>query len=74
MSKMPEYLPQEVVGIICAFIRENTGDFYNENVPLGRGIFQIIERHCIVMYYPIMDIEEQNDGFLLTGIPLSNVL
>jgi len=68
MSNMPERLPQIVEEEIFLFVKEL--NFNNQ--PLGRGIFEIVEKDCIVVYYPILDAEEKNDGFILPAVPLRN--
>lgn len=68
MSNMPEKLPQNVEEEI--FLFTNNLNYYSE--PLGRKIFDIIEKECIVVFYPIMDADEKNDGFFLPSMPLEN--
>ncbi len=68
MSNMPEKLPQNVEREIFLFAKEMS--FYPKL--LGRKIFDIIEEECVVVFYPIMDAEEKNDGFFLPSMPLQN--
>lgn len=68
MSNMPEKLPPNVEEGIFLFVK-NLNSFTK---PLGKGIFDVIEKECIVVYYPIMDADETNDGFFLPSIPLKN--
>ena len=70
-SNMPSILSQSIANAICSFIRTecNTED---ESSPLGKRIFEILENYCTVIYYPIEDAIEKNDGFLMADIPMSD--
>ena len=76
MSNMPIELPQSVVDAIVMFINNTSDLVYDDSSknPIGKKIFNIIEKLCTVVYYPILDVDEKNDGFLLSGVPLSNGL
>lgn len=74
MSNMPKGIPDNVVNEIVAFIKNQKELFQigsTESI-IGKRIFDILEKTCLVVYYPIMDAEEKNDAFLLTGIPLAS--
>ena len=73
MSNMPPKISPVAVKLIVDFIKENSEYLYNGHTPpFGKGIFNIIEKKAIVFYYPIMDVKEKNDAFLLSKVPLKN--
>lgn len=73
MSNIPEELPKVVVDEIIRFINENSAFLEaGSAMPLGKHIFDIIEKKCLVVYYPIEDAQEENDGFLFQNVPLKN--
>lgn len=72
MSNMPNVLPKKVVKEICSFIQMRNIGLYDISEPLKNGIFNIIENDCTVIYYPIEDVDEKNDGFLLSNIPMKD--
>lgn len=75
MSNMPVLLPENIVSQITNFI-SSKGNFLgldlSSNVPLGTKIFDVLEKQCTVVYFPIEQLEEENDAFLLTGIPMKS--
>ncbi len=74
MSNMPPIIPSNVVKTIVQFIEDNQDIFKiakNRN-SIGKEIFNIVENNCVVVYYPIIDANEKNDGFLLQDMPLGN--
>lgn len=73
MTNMPNYLSNDVVKAIQEFINmEGLDSIYDDALPLGRRIFDIVQKKCVVVFYPIMDAYEKNDGFLLADMPLNN--
>ena len=72
---MPVLLPENIVSQITNFI-SSKGNFLgldlSSNVPLGTKIFDVLEKQCTVVYFPIEQLEEENDAFLLTGIPMKS--
>lgn len=74
MSNMPNTIPSNVVEAIVQFIEDNQSIFKkvkNRN-SIGKEIFNIVEDNCLIVYYPIIDANEKNDGFLLQDMPLGN--
>lgn len=73
MSNMPVLLPENIVRQITDFI-SSKADFLgldlSSNVPLGTKVFDILGKQCTVVYFPIEQIDEENDAFLLTDIPM----
>ena len=73
-SNMPQSLPESEVEAIDGFIINNKY-FIDKNpveVPIGKKIFEIIEKRCLVFYYPIEDYGEDNDAFFFSNVPLRN--
>lgn len=71
MSNMPEILSPQIEEAIISFINEEKlFEEKSPKQPIAKGIFNLIEKKCLVVYYPIVDAEEENDGMLLTAIPM----
>ena len=68
-SNMPSILSKSVADEICSFIRTKF-NLDDDSSPLGKRIFGILENYCTVIYYPIEDATEKNDGFLMADIPM----
>ena len=73
MSDMPLELSEEIVKEIRLYLQKHDELFGNGSPEdIKERVFQTLKEHCIVMFYPIEDIEEKNDAFLFSGIPLKN--
>ena len=74
-SNFPERLPKEQVQLIKKFIDEEVMPDCKSLVldvcPLKDNIFKLIAQKSIVMFYPIKDLDEKNDAFLLQDIQLT---
>lgn len=75
MSNMPTLLPENIVDQIRKFIIDKA-DYLGLNLeaktPLGTRIFDLLSRQCTVVYFPIEDLQEKNDAFILSNIPMRN--
>ena len=75
MSHMPTLLPSNIVEQIRSFISEKAGCLglnLDDKTPLGTRIFDLLSKQCTVVYFPIEQMEEENDAFLLSNIPMRN--
>ncbi len=75
MSNLPVLFPPDIVAQIMSFIdakSEYLGLNLAADEPLGTKVFDLLAKQCTVVYFPIEDISEENDAFLLTDIPMKS--
>lgn len=75
MSNMPEMLPEAIVAAIREFISEQKSILNTEqlsDLPIGQNVFKLIYPHCDLLFYPIIDIDEKNNGCLIPHLPLKS--
>lgn len=71
--KLRKELNDKIVECIRSFIElkcaEAGIDKVFEKAPIRDGIFDLLNKYSVVLYYPISDKAEKNNGFLITDIP-----
>ena len=75
MNNMPKLLPKTVVNSIREFINLNKERLSVDPLsdkPLGQGVFRLIAKECDLLYYPIIDLDEKNNGCLIPHLPLKS--
>ncbi|MBE5912366.1 ImmA/IrrE family metallo-endopeptidase [Pseudobutyrivibrio sp.] len=65
MNNLPDLLPNNVVSKINSFIDAN---IKFEERPLKEGVFNILRKYAVLVFYPLEENEE-NDAFLLRDMP-----